>query len=232
MSNHAWILFLTMLVSGAFGGIVNYFLNSGEKHEWGAFWKAVVIGIGAAFLVPVFLNMISSDLLAQTAQDSNQLLVFAGFALIASISSRSFISNISQKVLKEAQEAKKEANEVKEELASVQSEVAPIVERETEHEILPETGDESSQTKDIPLSENEMKVLKALGESKFTLRSIVGLSKDSGLDKESVTSELNNLIYKELAVQTMGKKGLRWYVTQTGRTVIASFNNAPNKDAP
>jgi len=45
--------------------------------------RSLVIGIGASFLVPLFLNMISSDLMRQMDQDAGKLLVFVGFCLIA-----------------------------------------------------------------------------------------------------------------------------------------------------
>jgi hypothetical protein len=210
-----------MLIAGLLGGLVNYCLNSGKENEWDALWKSLIIGVGASFLVPVFLNMISSDLINQSQDNSIQLLVFAGFSLIASISSKAFISNISQRVLKEAQEAKEQAISAKEELATVQTEFAPILEKETEQDT---TSDDTEQNYAASqhISSDEEKILKTLGEGEYALRSISGIKKDSGLTKEVINTGLNNLINKGLAVQTMGKKGLRWYITQSGRRQIAS----------
>ncbi len=227
MSSHTWTLFFVMLATGIFGGLVNYFLTSPKKLEWNILTRSLVIGLGAAFLVPVFLNMISSDLLAQSAVDANQLLVFSGFSLIAAISSRAFISTVSQRILKEAESANKQAKELKKKVEMFQSSVEPIIERETEQDVDDNNINDETEIDNIEkivktIINDDLKVLKSLGETSYTLRSITGVSKDTKLNKKSVNKSLNILINLGLAVQTMGKKGLRWYITQTGRSVLGA----------
>jgi hypothetical protein len=55
-------LISVLIAAGALGGVVNYFLNRKSDPEGSSIGKSITVGIGAAFLVPLFLNMISSNL--------------------------------------------------------------------------------------------------------------------------------------------------------------------------
>lgn len=100
--------------AGVSGGLVNWAMNrpdGGDSRPW---WSHVLTGIAAAFLVPLFLHVVSSDLLLKllTAKSTSVALdglVFAGFCLAASISSKAFIQTVSKRVLQMAEEAKKTA---------------------------------------------------------------------------------------------------------------------------
>ncbi len=113
---------VVMIIAGIFGGIINFFLEQeieGEKdrNKKTALLKSIIIGIGAAVLVPLFLTTISSEIIKLDKIDFSSILVFMGFCLIAAISSRKFISTLSANVLKTAREAKEEVKEVKEEIS-------------------------------------------------------------------------------------------------------------------
>lgn len=79
-----------ILVAGIFGGVVNYFTIY-DKKESGSnrkCWAAILAGVAASCLVPLFLSMISSDLIVNSRKDDKYYLVFAGLCLIAGIFSR------------------------------------------------------------------------------------------------------------------------------------------------
>jgi hypothetical protein len=124
-----------MLLAGVIGGIVNIAI-SGEKSDHQEWLTAIVAGVGASLLMPLFLQTVSSDLLvkmlretpdnaevnAETNAEVNvetnaevNILVFGAFCLLASISSKAFIQTLSNRVLREAQEAKKLAEQTKNE---------------------------------------------------------------------------------------------------------------------
>ncbi|ARS38551.1 hypothetical protein CA265_02180 [Sphingobacteriaceae bacterium GW460-11-11-14-LB5] len=120
-----------MICSGGFGGYLNYLHNfdtldkdSGDKI--GRF-KYILLGIGAAFLVPAFLKMISSNL--SISDDNNDYLIFAGFCLIAAIFSRRFINTIGEKILEAAKNAEKSAQESKRKIENTQFELSTAKER-------------------------------------------------------------------------------------------------------
>lgn len=99
----------TIIIFGSFGGVINYLLNykSGGKSKSKAekhLIKSIVLGIGAAFLVPLFLNLLSSDIMDIKESGHEELMVFAGVCLIAAISSSKFISALSGILLKKAED--------------------------------------------------------------------------------------------------------------------------------
>ena len=112
---HLIILIAVMLVTGMFGGYLNYLndFDTLEKEEkTGKIrMKYILLGIGAAFLIPLFLKMIESNIIS--GQDNLDYLIFAGFCLVAAIFSRRFISSIGDKILEAAKNAQKVALESK-----------------------------------------------------------------------------------------------------------------------
>ena len=117
--SNTWLLILIMFVAGFFGGTVNYFQSYDAKTAgWVRFWRCVIVGLGASYLVPLFLKMISSDLLKISGVDyAINLLIFFGICLVSAIFSRRFIETIGERILNEAKEAKKEVQEVKKDAA-------------------------------------------------------------------------------------------------------------------
>ena len=129
---HLIILIGIMLISGAFGGYLNYLHNfdtkDQEKRDFGTRSKYILLGIGAAFLIPLFLKMLESELLSGDSDNLNYL-IFGGFCLIAAIFSRRFISSIGDKVLEAAKNAEKAALESKQKSESTQRELLSTKER-------------------------------------------------------------------------------------------------------
>jgi hypothetical protein len=105
-----------MLLAGALGGLVNGFLSDAPGEARLAWWKHVVIGITAAFMVPLFLAMISADLIDKIRGTAGQagnpalLLNLAGFCLVASVSSRAFIGSLTERVMREVRDARAQAD--------------------------------------------------------------------------------------------------------------------------
>lgn len=128
---HLIILLLIMLVSGAFGGFLNYLNNfdttAKENGSKKVKYNFILLGIGAAFLVPLFLKMISSNIISGT--DNLDYLIFAGFCLIAAIFSRRFISSIGDRILEAANRAEKVAMESKRESEIMQRQLLSTKER-------------------------------------------------------------------------------------------------------
>jgi len=122
------IIILIMLTAGIAGGIVNVALAHDTRTEKASSWKSLMTGIGAAFLMPLFLNTMSSNLLSEIFKKSSdaevELLVFGAFCLLAAISSKVFIQTLSDKVLNEARAARQQAEKA--------SSIAQVVEATAE----------------------------------------------------------------------------------------------------
>lgn len=230
------LIAIVMLVAGILGGIINFYMVDKKTESPLPWWQHAIIGIGAAFMVPLFLNMISSSLIDTirgtngTPGDLSKIFVLSGFCLVASISSRAFIRTISQKVLQEiqdtkrvAEEAKAEAGEAKVEAGEAKAVVAPFVEEEASEE---SSGivDSEEQARDVPLSDDEKQILKMMISSRFSMRSISGLAKDTNLDNAKVNAAISSLLDKSLIVQGQSTAGQpRWYPSVAGRLHAMKF---------
>lgn len=228
-----------MLGMGILGGVINYALAPSDavrgRNEWA---RAVLLGIGAAILIPLFLNTISSNLLSdvlKAPEPGASALVFAGFCLVAAISSRAFIQTLADRVLAEAREARRTANEAKAEIDKVAETVTEVAEAVTEPEMPPASasapgyaaspGDleslpSSASAQVQVLSEEERAFLRAMDDSRFTLRSLGGIGQQTGRPPEDVEAMLGALAEKGFVSRTQGKKGERWALTAAGRQAL------------
>src|SRR5229473_7981459 len=222
MTHPFYLMFGIMVVAGFCGGGLNYLLSRRDNAENAAIWQSLVGGLVASFMVPLFLNMISSNLvdsikgIAPNAGDPSKLFVFAGFCLVAAVSSKAFINTLSHRILSEAKATRKEVRQIK-------SEVDPIIAKETEKET-PESEPLSvSVANRITLGENQKKVLRALANGRFTLRTRTGISNETQLPKNEVIKILAELAAQGLArsarVMVQGEPKTRWFVTEEGRAV-------------
>lgn len=218
-----------MLVSGALGGLVNYFLSDAQDEKVLSWWQHVFVGVVAAFIVPLFLNMASGDLIDKIrgvdgkSPDYSKLFVLAGFCLVAAASSRAFIRSLSERVLQEVKSAKRKAEEAKVEAAEAKAAVAPFVEEEVPEEAPVQTK-LTEQAREIDITSDEHAVLAAMASGSYSMRSISGMAKDANLSKQAVNAALTTLIAKGYVGQ--GKSSTsdqpRWFITQEGRTVAAA----------
>jgi hypothetical protein len=108
-----------MVAAGIIGGTVNVALGrpaSFVPREW--LWS-VAAGVGAALLIPLFMSIVSSDLLTNMSdgdpsRHANEILIFAGFCLLAAISSKVFIQTITDEVLQKVTKSGQDAKDAKE----------------------------------------------------------------------------------------------------------------------
>lgn len=213
MGNHIFILAAIMLVSGIFGGLINYYQMNQNTSDSGSLPRCIVIGIGAAFLVPVVLDFVNSDLILEIQGDPSRLLIYTGFCLISAIAARVVIVNTSDRILREATLARAQSDAAQQELRVLREELLPLIDAETEHDV----PDDGSFELDPELDETLSKTLKALVSDGRTFRSITGLSRDTGLDDLTISKALALLSTKDLVGKVSGLHGIRWYVTEKGR---------------
>ncbi|PTT72589.1 MULTISPECIES: YEATS-associated helix-containing protein [unclassified Chryseobacterium] len=105
-------IILIILICGLTGGIGNSLRGVGCN--WILLIKNIFLGIIAASTVPLFLNLVSSDILKNIYDKENlhlvNYLIFSGFCMIAAFSSLNFLNTISGRVL---QNLKEEIRELK-----------------------------------------------------------------------------------------------------------------------
>ncbi len=226
-----YIVILIIFVAGVLGGFINFVLGRSTETKFREAWWAIIVGVGASFLVPLFLNTISSSLLTDILESKSKSVdyyVFFGFCLLGAISSRSMIQSLSQKVLRTAEEAKRDVKNLKEE-------VDPIIIKETEPEIEdPETEKQSNGAFRIQsyglVGEDQPKIIKALGASKYSRRTVRGIQKETKVAIEKVYELLSWLHMHGFAVTT-GEPKNYWSLTEKGRRVFQGIIKS-NQTAP
>lgn len=210
-----------MLVAGVFGGLVNFYLSKPDDVPPPSITRSVIVGTAASFLVPLFLNMISSDLIDLIkGGDAFKLLILLGFCLVAAISSTSFIRTISDRVLAEAKEAKAAAQTASAQVAQVEQEIQPIVAKETEQDSPSVIREESLAGAPLTL---DQRILQALVDGKYALRSENGLAREIGVDRAEVAAALASLKSRKLVDSRQARgseQGIRWSITEDGRATI------------
>jgi len=217
--DHYLVIIFLIVGAGLFGGIANYFRLEREqkKSDWSWLIENVLMGILASALVPLFLVMISSNLLKESASDISKYFVFFGFCLVASVCSKAFIETVSERVLREVKQTREELDEVK-------KNVEPIVSKESE----PHKGEDKSfiRMEGFSLDDNTKKVLNALGRGNFVWRTVGGIREETGIPKEDVLTSLNWLSSNKLAEAGARE---RWGLTLKGRDLYYATKPATEK---
>jgi len=199
-----------MIISGILAGLTNYFFSENQTPRvLQAILGRCLLGIAAALTVPLFLNIISSNLLATAQKNPIHLLVFNGICLIFAFVLCRFKEIVfvksSQKIAKE-----KKDNTI----------IIPITK---------DDGFETSQQKflrekinltGMPVS--ELKILGSIAGKKHAHTSLVDLLKDPELINEKVNETLSSLMAKGFVEQRLSKENrLLLYLTPKGNRILA-----------
>lgn len=115
MDNQAYLPIIIMLICGIIGGttvhVTTLTENDKEKFLNINLLEKILYGIIASFLVPLFLNTISSSLMDEIETDIKSIFIFIGFCLIASLSSsKLFIKALTNKAISSIQQQQNDTN--------------------------------------------------------------------------------------------------------------------------
>jgi DNA-binding transcriptional ArsR family regulator len=223
LDSYMLIILLIMIAAGLLGGIANYFLSERRaesgRGDWGKF---PILGVIAALTVPLFLNMISSNLLEAARTRPIDFFVFAGFCLIYVVASRRVFENAANKLRNQMDQMKHEMVQIKQQRQEVpppalREEPSPPVDVEPPAAPRPETIRES-------LSYNDIEILRALAEQSYVYGNLVGLTDKTGLARETVSTRLT--VLKNLGIietRINEKNVLHWYVSPKGKQMLGDI---------
>ena len=220
------VLASVMLLTGSIGGLANYLLAQKDDPPGRNIWRSWLLGIVAALLVPLFLQLISSDLIPKISSMTQDtpvpfaVFVFAGFCLLAAVFSKSFLQTLSARVLQEVKEAKQEAKQANEKVEDVAAKVGPVIVRQTEQD---PSAEALALAPDMTgLDDDSKKVLLAFSKRSFALRTRSGLAMDAGIDKSKIDAILAHLVeLGSVGTQTLDNDKRRWFITELGQRVAA-----------
>jgi predicted transcriptional regulator len=198
-----------MVISGILAGLTNYFFSENQKPRvLQAILGHCLLGIAAAFTVPLFLNIISSNLLVTAQKTPINLLVFNGICLIFAFVLCRFkevaFTKPSQKTDKEEKD-----NTI----------IIPV---KTDYGF--ETPQQESLRNKMNLagmSASELKILGAIAGKKHGHTSLVSLLKDPELINEKVNETLSSLMAEGFVEQKLSKENkLLLYLTPKGNRIL------------
>ncbi|MBW2604345.1 MAG: hypothetical protein JRE28_08520 [Deltaproteobacteria bacterium] len=198
-----------MVISGILAGLTNSFFSENQKPRvLQAILGRCLLGIAAALTVPLFLNIISSNLLATAQKNPINLLVFNGICLIFAFVLCRFKEIVFVKPSRKTERDKKD-NTI----------IIPI---KTEY------GFETSQRKSLKdkmnhtgMSASELKILGSIADKKHAHTSLVNLLKDPELIDEKINETLSSLMAKGFVEQRLSKENrLLLYLTPKGHRIL------------
>lgn len=220
---HIASLVAIMIVSGVIGGIASYCASEIAPEETHPAIKRVALGIAAAFVVPLFLNMISSSILTDAQQTPIYYLVFAGFCIAAAFSSKAFLTSVSKSILDKVQRRQEDFQQrqehVEQRQEELESDVEPIIAKETE----PEPEERTAQSAAEKLDQGEVAVLRALADPRYTRRYIGGVAAQADLTEAQAASILSSLKERSLAGSKPGRRRELFWITARGRDYLSAF---------
>lgn len=222
LDSYMLIVLLIMIAAGVLGGVANYYLSDRQQdssqRDWG---KYTILGVIAALTVPLFLNMISSNLLEAARTRPVDFFVFAGFCLIYVVASRRVFENAANKLLGQMDQMKREMVQIKQQRAEAASPALrdePSVAVDTAVQtVKPEVIKES-------LSYNDIEILRALTEDSYVYGNLAGLTDKTGLARDLVSSRLTVLKSLGLIETRINDKNvLHWFVSPKGKQMLGDI---------
>ena len=220
LDSYMLVVFLIMIAAGVLGGIANYFLsdrqNDSVRGDWGKF---LILGVIAALTVPLFLNMISSNLLEAARTRPVDFFVFAGFCLIYVVTSRRFFENVANKLMNQMDQVRREMGQMKQQRQDAP--ILPVAPREESAPAPEMLAPPKSEVIKESLSYNDIEILRALAEDSYVYGNLVGLTDKTGLARDLVSTRLT--VMKNLGVietRINDKNVLHWYVSPRGKQML------------
>lgn len=212
------MIFGVMIAAGILGGLANYFLA--DRQGEGAPRDSVryaVLGVVSALTVPLFLNMISSNLLEAARTRPVDIFVFAGFCLIYVVLSRRVFESAANRLLGQVEQVKRDLGRMKaqqEESKQAQRSELPAAAPPASAAAQPEGGKEA-------LAYNDVEILRAIAGENYVYGNLAGLCDQTGLPRDLVSNRLTVLKNQGVIETRISDKNvLHWYVSPKGRQML------------
>ena len=215
MMNHLTTIILILFSAGLFGGLINYF-RSFDYHKFKRedFLKSLVMGIGAALLIPIIIKLLQLNLLESSQDDPINYLYIFSLGLVVAIFSSDFIDRVGKVFLKRLDNLENEVKETKRDFVNAGTEL---------------DSDDSLKAFDFHLEDSYLKILNAMDKSKFVYRALNKIASEVSMDKEDVRNRLWQLEKYNLVEQVERPEGKKWKITNEGKEYIA-FQHSQESD--
>lgn len=232
-NEHIVILILTIICIGSLAGFTNYLnYKSIEKDGKISWLKFILTAIGSASLVPLLLNMLSSNLIKEVQNfDQINYFVFAGFCYIAGFFSERFINSMGEKILRDLESTKEKVNEAISTAKNNEEKIDIMVAAESEVD----TADidpqltiadlvNKSNFKDDNIIEQSENIVKSLA-GKYKFRSSKGISKELGYNLFIVEVTLDALENLGIVKKLSKDNKIIWALTNIGMSYFEKLKS-------
>lgn len=207
-ASYIMLLVGIMILSGAFGGMTSAFLRKSDDQTFlMVFFKHTFVGIATAMIVPLILNVFSSDLLDAGQAKPLKLFTLSGLCIFFALFSTRFLESIYRE---------RKFNERQYPPQVQQS--GDKGEKKQEARTAPAPPETSEKTK---LSGNQLKILRTLVEAEGSKLSLADLLRASAIPQSEFDEILAMLIVRGLVAQELieGKK-LQFVLTARGEQQV------------
>jgi len=208
-----------MVATGILGGVANYFLSDRQaaaSHR--DMIRYALLGVVAALTVPLFLNMISSNLLEAARTRPVDIFVFGGFCLIYVVALRRVFENAAQRLLAQIDQVRRDVSRIE----ADQSE-ARTPARDEAVILSAEAASRAEPAKES-LSYNDIEILRAIAEENYVYGNLAGLTDETGLARDLVSNRL--IVLKNQGVietRISDKNVLHWYLSPKGKQMLGEI---------
>lgn len=226
LDSHLLLILLVMVAAGALAGVANYFLSErAASRELRDVLRYGVLGVVAALTVPLFLNMISSNLIEASRTRPVDLFVFGGFCVLYVVASRRLFENVALRLLGQVEQMKRQVAEIEPELERLDR-----IERRQEEAAAEAAAREQAEAaerqaaKDAEkdaLSYNDIEIVRAIAEEAYIYGNLAGLTEKTGLGRELISARLVALKAAGILETRINERNvLHWYVSPKGRQLL------------
>ena len=188
MTRYNIILVLVgMLGSGALGGAANYMLLHKDDPEYAKCSRSFVLAVVAAFLSPLFLETVFSDVIDRitTIRYGSgvpfEFFIFISFCLLLAVFSRTFAETVAKRLAAEVEKARRESQEAQTRAALAEEERTEPLPESVRNGIPP-------ALQDLPGDHVDQELLKALIEGQYAYRTVPSVLRWLALRRLEVVS--------------------------------------------
>ncbi len=223
LDGYMLIVLTVMVVAGILGGAANYFLRDRQPETDPRDWlRYPVLGVVAALTVPLFLNMISSNLLDAARTRPVDLFVFAGFCLIYVVASRRLFENVANRLLGQLDQVRRDMGELRQQQETQAAQVA--AQSAAREEPAAADGGVRGDPPREALTYHDVELLRAIASENYVYGNLAAITEKTGLARELVSSRLTLL--KQLGIletRINDKNVLHWFVSPRGKQMLGEI---------
>jgi len=216
-------MILIIIFAGCLGGIANYHrYEINQNYKFFNLRRSLLSGLVASATVPLFLQMVSSNLLSDAQQPDGEykFFIFGGFCLIAAFFSNRFLQSVSDKVIQDLQQ---KTTRIEQETLENREKVDVLIDDKTLQSDL--RSNIAAISEDIEptliLDKATDEFLDLFSSDTYRFRTLGGISKELGVEEDLATDILKKLEADELVKGFTNTDGNRIFsITKKGRKLV------------